>query len=123
MSQYTNYYNQLCGDINKEYERKKREESKAVTKLCENTEQQIPNGVVRGPEVKLLFSHSTVLILLCTSEIITRKTLFTESKRSSLPHLTIHFLKPSVCYNVHFCNNFLSHSFTSKPITLFNHFD
>ena len=48
-----------CGDdINEEYERRKREESKATTKLYENTEYQIPNGGVKGQkEVKQLFSY------------------------------------------------------------------
>ena len=75
MSQYTNFYNQLCDDINEEYERRKRQESKAATKLYENAEHQIPNGGVTGQkEVKLLFSYLSVLISFYTEEIITYRT-------------------------------------------------
>ena len=104
MSQYTNYYNQLCDDINEEYERRKRQESKAATKLYENTEHQISNGGVKGQkEVKLLFSCWTVILdyldifvfggnhhILGTLTIVT---LLWRFKRPRLPYLIIHFLK------------------------------
>ena len=84
MSQYTNYYNQLCDGINEEYERRKRQESKAATKLYENTEHQILNGGVKGQkEVKQLFSYWTVVLdcldIFVFEEIITYSTHYCDT--------------------------------------------